>query len=80
MQPKYRGGYECVMSGSNSREESDSRDLYYCPSCLKKLTWVTKNDPAKRFEKLITLTEKLKLDKENEFFKKSLKELNEGKK
>jgi archaemetzincin len=70
-------GYECVMSGSNSRQESDRRNFYYCPSCLQKLTWITKNDPAARFEKLIKLTKKLKLEKEQKFFEKSLKELEE---
>jgi len=64
--------YECLMCGSNSRQESDSRELYYCPSCLQKLTWNTKVSPATRFKKLIKLCNKLKLDREEKFFTKSL--------
>ncbi|NQZ59899.1 MAG: hypothetical protein HRT88_20800, partial [Lentisphaeraceae bacterium] len=41
--------YECLMNGSNSREESDSRELYYCPSCLYKLSWNTNKSSASRF-------------------------------
>ena len=67
--------YECVMAGCNNRQESDRRNLYYCPSCLQKLTWNTNKKPAERFQRMIKLCEKLKLDKEKAFFEKSLKAL-----
>ena len=64
--------YECVMAGCNNREESDRRNLYYCPSCLQKLTWNTGRKPAERFQRMIKLCDKLKLEKEKAFFEKSL--------
>jgi archaemetzincin len=70
---KHCVGYECVMGGCNNRAESDRRGIFYCPSCLRKLTWNTKNSPAVRYKKLIALTKKLKLEKEHAFFEKSLK-------
>jgi hypothetical protein len=65
------------MGGCNNREESDRGDIFYCPSCLRKLTWNTKNPPAARYKKLIVLAKKLKLEKEQVFFEKSLKLLKE---
>ena len=64
--------YKCVMGGCNSQEEADRAGLAYCPSCLRKLTWNTKANPTERYKKLIVLTKKLKLEKEQLFFEKSL--------
>jgi hypothetical protein len=66
------------MCGSNHRAERDSLPLWLCPHCLAKLTWATKVDPAKRFQKLIDLTEAAGLRAEQAFFEKSLAAL-EGK-
>lgn len=71
--------YECIMAGCNSQEESDRRDLYYCPSCLQKLVWNTGVKPAERFKRMVTLCEKMGLDKEKAFFEKSLQTLEEKK-
>ena len=71
--------YECVMAGCNNRQESDRRNLYYCPACLQKLSWNTGQKPEDRFKKLIPLCEKLKLDKEKKFFEKSLQALKDKK-
>jgi len=30
-------GYECLMNGSNSMEESDKQVMHLCPQCLNKL-------------------------------------------
>lgn len=67
--------YECVMAGCNNQQESDRRDLYYCPACLQKLTWNTGKKPAERYQRMIKLCEKLELDKEKKFFEQSLKAL-----
>jgi archaemetzincin len=67
--------YECVMSGSNSREESDRRDLFFCPHCLQKLNWNTNHDAKVRFEKLRDLCIELKLTKESAFFEKCLSKI-----
>jgi archaemetzincin len=31
--------YSCVMNGSNHQQERDSRPMYLCPVCLRKLLW-----------------------------------------
>ena len=62
--------YDCVMNGSNSREESDRRELYFCPSCLYKLCGNLKIKPEKRFAELAQFCEDNKFPKQAEFFKK----------
>jgi len=64
--------YECNMCGSNHRAESDRRPLALWPHCLAKLCYATDADPERRFEKLIELCEKHGLEKEREFYAKSL--------
>ncbi|UCE07471.1 MAG: hypothetical protein JSW07_05400, partial [bacterium] len=68
--------YECVMNGSNHREESDQRPLYLCPVCLKKLCWNLGIDPLKRYKKLGTFCLKNNLIKEAEFFHQAVLVLN----
>ena len=67
--------YECGMCGSNSRDESDRRPLYFCPECLGKVLWATRNDPVKRFRKLIDFCQENGLETESRFYEKSLKTL-----
>ena len=64
--------YDCVMNGSNSREESDRRELYFCPSCLYKLCGNLKIKPEKRFAELAQFCEDNKFPDQANFFKKSL--------
>lgn len=45
--------YECVMNGSNHLEETDSRPLEPCPSCLAKLLASTGADPLHRYDSLL---------------------------
>lgn len=63
--------YECCMCGSNHRDESDRRPLWFCPECAAKVWWATGADPAKRYSALAELCEKHKLAAESEFYKKS---------
>ncbi|MCM8535094.1 MAG: archaemetzincin [Lentisphaeraceae bacterium] len=60
--------YECVMCGSNSREESDRRGLSYCPQCMEKLTWNTDIPVRKHLEKLFKVSRQLGLIAESKFF------------
>ena len=41
--------YECVMSGTNHLEETDSRPIDACPECMAKICWMTKTTPQKRY-------------------------------
>ncbi len=64
--------YECNMCGSNHRAESDRHPLWLCPNCLAKLCWCTGVDPARRYEGLIEFCRDNGLEREQEFFEKSL--------
>ena len=65
--------YKCVMNGSNSREESDSRNLYFCPSCLYKLCGNLKINSGERFARLAKCCDENSFAEEAEFFRRSIK-------
>lgn len=52
----------CVMNGSNSMEESDSRPNRLCSVCLNKLSWNLKFNNFERFNKLKLYFEKCQMD------------------
>lgn len=45
--------YECLMNGSNHMEESDSRPIFLCPVCLRKLQLACKFDIQHRYLQMI---------------------------
>ncbi len=65
--------FECVMNGSNHREESDRRPLYLCPVCLKKLCWNLGIDPFERYRKLEAFCSEHDLVNEAKFFQQSIR-------
>lgn len=69
--------YECCMCGSNHREESDRRPLYFCPECMAKVCWAARIDPVKRYRKLRDFCYKHGLVQEQKFFEKSILKLKE---
>ncbi|MEW5848940.1 MAG: archaemetzincin [Myxococcota bacterium] len=48
--------YECVLNGSNHRQEADARPLDLCPIDLQKLCWNTRCDPVARYDRLLEFT------------------------
>ncbi len=56
--------YECVMCGSNHREESDRRPLEFCPECVAKVWWATGVEPIVRAEGLLAFCRANGLDAE----------------
>ena len=64
--------YECVMSQRDNIMQKDLRGLHFCPSCQQKLNWCMKSEPAKRLRNLMALCSSIGLDKEAQFFQKSL--------
>ena len=56
--------YECLMNGSNSREESDRRPLACCSHCLAKVWWATGAEPIDRFQKLEAFCQRVGLTKQ----------------
>lgn len=69
--------YQCNMCGSNHLAESDRRRLALCPHCLAKVCWLTKADPADRFEKLIAFCREHGLKEDQEFYEQSLEAVSE---
>ncbi len=67
--------YECGMCGSNHRQESDSRPLWFCPECFAKVCWATRADPVARFRSLAEFCEKNGFAREAAFYRKSADEL-----
>ncbi|HKX84430.1 MAG TPA: archaemetzincin [Pyrinomonadaceae bacterium] len=45
--------YECVMSGTNHLDETDSRPVDACPECTAKVCWLSDIGPAERYKRLI---------------------------
>jgi archaemetzincin len=45
--------YDCVMNGSNHLENTDSRPVYFCPVCYRKLWFCLKFDHLERYKKLV---------------------------
>ena len=56
--------YQCLMNGSNHRDESDNAPLFLCPNCLAKLCWNTAQDPAARYQSLLEFYKEHKLEPE----------------
>jgi archaemetzincin len=56
--------FSCVLNGSNHLQESDSRPLYLCPVCLRKLQHSTGFDVAKRYGRLYGFYKKAGFDDE----------------
>ena len=62
--------YECVMSGTNSIDETDRRPIDACPECMAKIYWMTNTKAEDRYEKLAAFCRKYGLAKEAEEFKR----------
>lgn len=54
--------YECGMNGSNSLRESDSRPMFLCPGCLRKLQWNRGFDVVRRYRRLEAIFREQGLD------------------
>jgi archaemetzincin len=64
--------YQCNMSGSNSRAESDRHPLYLCPECHAKICWATGTDPLERCRLLSKFCRKHRLDGEHTYYQKAI--------
>lgn len=58
--------YECLMNGSNHREEADRKPLFLCPNCLTKLCWNTGQDPIARYRTLLAFYQEHQMKAEGE--------------
>jgi archaemetzincin len=49
---KHCTAYRCLMNGSNHQEERDSRPMFLCPVCLRKLLWNLQAEPVPYLRRL----------------------------
>jgi archaemetzincin len=49
---KHCTAHRCLMNGSNHQEERDSRPLYPCPVCVRKLLWNLQVEPVAYLRRL----------------------------
>lgn len=54
--------FACLMNGSNHQKESDSRPIFLCPVCLRKLQHAIGFDTVKRYEGMLEVF--LSIDKQ----------------
>ncbi len=67
--------YKCIMNGSNSLLESDSRPIHLCPLCHDKLQWNMGFDEIERYKELIEFYRKEKFEDEARFLEKRLQKI-----
>lgn len=65
--------YKCVMNGSNSLEESDTRPIFPCPECVCKLAWNIGFDLKTQMVNLKGFCRKNNLTNELAYYEKALK-------
>ncbi|UKN03150.1 archaemetzincin [Paracrocinitomix mangrovi] len=70
--------YECIMNGSNTLEESDSKPFYLCPIDLLKVCQAGSIDEIYRFQKLGEFWEKHGFKENKAFYDLSIKLLQEN--
>lgn len=62
--------YNCVMSGSNHLDETDSHPIDACPECMAKVSWFSHVHPAVRYQRLAGVCRQNGLQKEAVEFEK----------
>jgi archaemetzincin len=63
--------HPCLMNGSNSLEESDSRPLALCPQCAAKACWAGDVRPIDRYRKLAGFCASAGLEKQGRFYRRA---------
>lgn len=70
--------HQCVMNGSNHLAESDSRPVFLCPDCLRKLHWNLKFDIIARYEKMEKVWREQSFEKESRWLAKRIRKLKQA--
>jgi archaemetzincin len=65
--------FKCALNGSNHLKESDSRPMYLCPVCLRKLQYSIGFDIVARYVKLLQFYKKVGFDGEAQWIEKRIK-------
>ena len=69
--------YECLMSGSNSLDETDRRPLDTCPECTMKIAWGMEYGPADRYKRLAEFWRKEKRPSEQKLMLEKMRTVGE---
>lgn len=72
---KHCKNFHCIMNGSLSLDESDSKPVYFCPECLQKLCWNNNQDIRDHFFRMKKFWEGLGDEKTTEFYRMNLEAL-----
>ena len=64
--------YECLMGGTNSLPETDSKPLWMCPECLQKVLWATPATATHRLNSQAKFCRSRGLEQEANFFQQCL--------
>jgi len=67
--------YECGMAGSNSLWETDRHPLAFCPECMAKVCWATRQDPKEYYRRLAAFCRSHGLADELDSYYASLRKL-----
>jgi len=67
--------WRCVMNGSNHLAESDSRPVFLCPECLRKLQWNLRFDIMNRYEKMAAFWAREGFEGETQWLRRRIEKL-----
>lgn len=73
---KHCSSYKCLMNGSKTLSESDSKPTWLCHECLEKMIWCTKQDITDRYDALIHICQDQGYELKEAFYKRSKEILN----
>ena len=68
---KHCTSFKCLMNGSNSLQEADSKPSWLCSECLAKLIWCTKGNIRERYNALISFSNNYGFTQKAKFYTKS---------
>jgi len=71
--------FTCILNGSNHLAESDSRPLELCPMCLRKLHASVGFDAVARYQRLLAVYRKLRLEPEARWVERRVEWIEKGK-
>jgi archaemetzincin len=70
--------FHCLMNGSNHQEERDTRPMYLCPVCLRKLCWNLQVEPVPYLARLKSFCQQNHLHPERGWYEQAMAALSDG--
>jgi len=69
--------YKCALNGANSLEEADTRPMWLCPECLKKLSWNFNQLPSEHYKRMKEFWAKQGENEFSGFYENNLERIND---